>query len=253
MTGIYFSGTGNSRYCTEKFLQACSENSGTFSIEDTEVLSQIRSSPEIVIGYPVQYSDMPRILKDFIVENSSLWNGKKIFVIATMGMFSGDGSGVVAMMLKRYGAVIVCGLHVKMPDSICDEKVLKKTLEENKKLIANADKKIVYAAKRLQSGSPTKEGLSVFSQMAGLFGQRLLFHSKTDSYSDKLKIDGQKCIGCGKCEKLCPMKNIRITDSQQLTSDKCTMCYRCINQCPTQAITLLGKKIIKQGGIEKYL
>lgn len=35
--------------------------------------------------------------------------------------------------------------------------------------------------------------------------------------------------------------------------DKYAMCYRCINTCPKQAITLLGKRVVGQGTIEKYL
>lgn len=31
------------------------------------------------------------------------------------------------------------------------------------------------------------------------------------------------------------------------------MCYRCVNICPKQAITLLGKRVVEQGMIEKYL
>lgn len=42
-------------------------------------------------------------------------------------------------------------------------------------------------------------------------------------------------------------------DGKAIGKDKCTMCYRCINQCPKQAITLLGKKVIEQTSIEKYL
>lgn len=30
---------------------------------------------------------------------------------------------------------------------------------------------------------------------------------KTKRYTDKLKIDYQKCIGCGLCKSLCPMDN----------------------------------------------
>ena len=46
--------------------------------------------------------------------------------------------------------------------------------------------------------------------MAGLFGQRLYFYNKTKNYTDKLKIDKKKCIGCGQCIKLCPMQNISL-------------------------------------------
>ena len=64
MIGIYFSGTGNTKYCVDKFLKEydCSKNS--FSIEDNETLEMIKESNEIVIGYPVQYSNIPEILRD---------------------------------------------------------------------------------------------------------------------------------------------------------------------------------------------
>jgi len=53
--------------------------------------------------------------------------------------------------------------------------------------------------------------------------------------------------------KMVGMKNITIKDQKAVSSDRCTMCYRCINKCPKQALTLLGKKIVEQCGIEKYI
>ena len=52
-------------------------------------------------------------------------------------------------------------------------------------------------------------------------------------------------IGCGLCEKLCPMKNITLMDQKAVSGDRCTMCYRCVNRCPGQALTLLGKKVVE--------
>lgn len=89
--------------------------------------------------------------------------------------------------------------------------------------------------------------------MAGLFGQRLYFWGKTKKYTDKLKINPEKCIGCGLCEKLCPMNNITLTNGIAFSGDKCTMCYRCISKCPKQAITLLGKRVMEQNDIGKYV
>lgn len=42
------------------------------------------------------------------------------------GLFSGDGTGCAARLLKKYGAQILGGVQIKMPDSVCDSKLLKK-------------------------------------------------------------------------------------------------------------------------------
>ena len=253
MTGIYFSGTGNSRYAVETFCKEYSKDCRVFSIEDSEVKKAIADADTIVIAYPVQFSTVPKILRDFITDNKKIWKNKKIFAIATMGLFSGDGSGSLGRLLTPYGAKVIGGLHLKMPDSIGDEKALKRPLKKNKELVKNAERKIKESVRLLKAGKPTQEGIGPLYQMAGLFGQRLYFGHKTKEYSSNLKVDSSKCVGCGMCEKLCPMDNITIVDKTAVSGDRCTMCYRCINKCPKQAITLLGKKVVEQSIIEKFI
>lgn len=253
MTGIYFSGTGNSRYAIEFFCREYDREIKVFSIENPEAKDAIANAESLVFSYPVQFSTVPKIVRDYVSDHGELWNNKKVFIIATMGLFSGDGAGSLGRLLEKYGAGIIGGLHLKMPDSIGDEKALKRPLEKNRELVKAAERKICDAVKRLKEGHPTKEGLGPVYQMAGLFGQRLYFGHKTRNYTSKLKIDSEKCIGCGKCEKLCPMKNIKTEGGKAISGDRCTMCYRCINNCPKQAITLLGNHITEQCVIEKYI
>ncbi len=253
MIGVYFSGTGNTRHCVERFVQELEPDGETFSIETERVVEAICAHNEIVMGYPVQFSNLPKILRDFVIGHSSIWKEKRIFIIATMGLFSGDGAGVLARLLARYGAVITGGLHLKMPDSIGDEKVLKRTLEQNQELVHKAEQRILKAAQELADNRPPQEGIGFWEHLAGLFGQRIYFRDRTDAYSDKLNIDASKCIQCGRCMAICPMRNISIKDGQMVPNGKCTMCYRCISFCPAQAITLLGKKVYEQCYIEKYL
>lgn len=96
-----------------------------------QAVEAIKRNTEIIFAYPVYFSNMPRIVYDFINRNRSVFSGKKIFVIATMGLFSGDGAGCSARLLAKCGAHITGGLHLKMPDCIGDEKVLKRTNEQN--------------------------------------------------------------------------------------------------------------------------
>ncbi len=253
MLGIYFSGTGNSKYAAEQFVKEYGGDSAVCSIEDKSVTQQLDKHSEIVLAYPVQYSAVPKILREFICHNSDAWQGKRIFIIATMALFSGDGAGVLGRLLKKYDAEIVGGLHLQMPDSIADEKVLKRSEEKNLRLVEKADAKIIKAAADIKRGKYPQEGLGLLSRMAGFLSQRLWFGHKTKRYSNRLKTDKEKCIGCTKCVKLCPTGNIIMEEGAAKGRDKCTLCYRCVNSCPRQALTLLGKTVEEQTSIEKYI
>jgi formate hydrogenlyase subunit 6/NADH:ubiquinone oxidoreductase subunit I/flavodoxin len=252
MVGVYLSGTGNTKHCIQKFVSNLDSDSKCVPIEDKESIDAIRNDDVVVLAYPTQFSNVPFMVKDFAIKNKKLWEGKKIFLMTTMGAFSGDGTGCLARVLKKYGAEILGGMQIHMPDAVCDSKLLKKTLEENKKIVGEADIKIENAIRDIrQSGKYPREGLSFPAHLAGLFGQRLWFYNKTTDYSRKLKIN-DSCIGCGLCASNCPMSNLIIKDGKAVNLGKCAMCYRCISSCPKKAITLLGKEVVEQCRFEKY-
>lgn len=246
MVFLYFSGTGNSKYCIEYFAKGLGVRDSVYSIEQQEAAEQIKKNKNIVLAYPIYYSALPKLLKDYVESHAELWAGKNIFLIATMGAFSGDGTGVMARLLKHRQANITGGLHLVMPDCILDVKALKRTQEKNQELVRKARQKMDMAIELYQQGRFPREGLHWWNHVAGLFGQRLWFSGKTKHYTDKLKINRERCIGCGLCVEGCPMQNIYIEQKKAFSRDRCTMCYRCINNCPEQAITLIGKKVVAE-------
>ncbi len=251
MIGIYFSGTGNTRHCTEKLVCLLDEIAQTIPMEDKAAADLLSQHDFVVLAYPVQYSNMPVMVREFIKDHSTIWNGKKVLCLATMALFSGDGAGCAARLLKKYGAEIVGGLHICMPDSIGDVKLLKKSVVKHRKMIRTADQKIEKCAAKIRQGRYPKDGLYFYDRIAGLFGQRLWFYGKTKDYSDKLKIS-DACTGCGLCARLCPMENIVVKNGKAVPGNQCTMCYRCISSCPARAITLLGDTVVEQYRFEKY-
>ena len=236
MNAIYLSGTGNTKHITELLFKEIGAKGDLVPIESPDVSKALKDD-ELIIAYPTQFSNIPYLVRDFIIIHKADWKGKKIFLITTMGLFAGDGTGCAARLLKKYGAEITGGLQIVMPDSIGDCKALKKSHEQNKEIIAKADKRSVQAAELIRAGRFPKEGLSFWAHLAGLFGQRLWFYNKTTDYSKKLKIS-DSCIGCGLCASNCPMGNLVIQNGKAVNLEKCAMCYRCISSCPKKAITL---------------
>lgn len=251
MLGIYLSGTGNTRHCMEKLVKMVSPEAKVVALENPDVVELTKQNDIIYIGYPTQYSNAPYMVRDFIIKHADLWKGKSILCIATMGLFSGDGAGCSARLFRKYGATILGGLHIKMPDAVCDSKALKKTAEQNREIVRSADQKIERVAADIRMGKYPTEGISFISHLRGLFGQRLWFYGKTANYSNKLKIS-DACVGCGLCSENCPMHNLTIKEGKPVPGDKCTMCYRCISHCPKKAITLIGKQVIEQTTYEKF-
>ncbi|MGN1372959.1 MAG: EFR1 family ferrodoxin [Candidatus Coproplasma sp.] len=273
ITGIYFSGSGNTRRCVERLVKRIDDSSIVLPLEGDSAKAAIAKSSVIVFGYGVQYSDMPYFVREFINENKQLWKGKNILCVATMGAFSGDGAGCSARLFKKYGANILGGLHIIMPDSICDVKEkkdeeidpeklyleslkhegdIKKLHEQRRNIIKSADERIDKVAGDIKNGVYPKDGLGFFARLAGLFGQRLWLGRRSHNYSKRLKIDEDLCDGCRICVQQCPMKNLYVEDGKAMASDKCTACYRCINRCPQKAITLCGDRVEEQYKIERY-
>lgn len=253
MLGIYFSGTGNTKHCVEYFTEQFGDAIHTASVESPEAVQEIAAHDIIIFGYPVYFSNTPKIVRNFILHNSECFQDKRVYIIATMALFSGDGAGCAARLLHKCNAEIIGGLHLRMPDCIGDEKILKKTAKDNSALIKRAELKIECAAERLKNGNGNREGLGLLSHIAGLLGQRLWFYGKTITYKKKPDVDSNKCIGCGKCAVLCPMNNIAIVDEKAVSHNRCTLCYRCFSRCPTQALTILGRQVHEQWFFKRKL
>ena len=55
----------------------------------------------------------------------------------------------------------------------------------------------------------------------------------------RIKVDKDKCVSCGKCERACPM-NVAVTDSKRSRKNgtECIVCLECVNVCPKRAVKM---------------
>jgi ferredoxin len=56
-----------------------------------------------------------------------------------------------------------------------------------------------------------------------------------------------RCIGCGKCEKVCLSGKIKMIDNKPVWQEsvKCYFCYACLNYCPAKAVQIKSKFYMK--------
>ncbi len=58
------------------------------------------------------------------------------------------------------------------------------------------------------------------------------------NFSARPQVDKAKCVGCGKCAEVCPMKTIQVKNKKAAISRKnCIRCFCCQEFCPKGAIT----------------
>ncbi|MBC3802933.1 4Fe-4S dicluster domain-containing protein [Acetobacterium fimetarium] len=238
MITIYFSGTGNSQYIAERFSQIM--DATCYSIEEAVDFNEIITAAQtIVVCYPIYGSCVPKIMRAFVRNNQAAFAGKKLIIFCTQLLFSGDGARVFTELLTGVPVDIRYAEHFNMPNNICNFFLFPlANASKRQRYLKKADQKLRRAGQNITAGVVKKRGFNPVSRYLGLWTQRAHFGALEKKAERDVRISAA-CNGCGKCVRICPMKNLKITDQSIAQLNRCTLCYRCVNQCPQKAITVL--------------
>lgn len=234
----YFSGTGNS-YKLARDLAL--ELSGTQLIPLARGQGyQLDASYSDVVGivFPVYAWGPPAAVMRFL-EKVRIDPSTYVFAVCTSGGSPGGTLDIVQKELRKRGVTLSSGFSVTMPSNY----ILwhgAQPEDRQKQIFAAASNRLseivsVVSEKRV---APVEKG-SPLSRLFLNCAYRLSVGHFAGA-DKKFTVDGN-CNGCGICEKVCPVGNVKLTDGKPVWSHNCEACLACLQWCPEQAIQYGGK------------
>lgn len=251
----YFSGTGNSYVVARDIAEKI--NGKLISIASVSKNESVRINSDIAgIIFPVYFGSndihIPLIVNRFISKLENI-NSRYIFSICTFGGGIDTTLEKVNRLLETKGGKLSAGFGVHMPQNAFkkpfDFKQVKfgkweKKRERISEIIANKRSNafeknslcfnLIKRVFEFFVNLPRAEKRSV-AKCAGL-GENLPF-DKIILCTDNSYSVNEKCNGCGICEKVCPVDNIKMTENKPAWQNHCENCLACYNWCPQHAIT----------------
>jgi ferredoxin len=224
----YFSATGNSAWVAKEIAKETQDDA--ISIADLNKKGkapiEVNAGQTLGIVFPVHGWSVPKIVREF-VKRIKVDKNAFVFVVCTCGGEAGDA----LQILKKY-IQINSAYSIIMPDNyiimfdIESENVAREKVDQARKKLPEICKSIKTKTEEIcciKGSMPAVKSYVV----APLFYALL---------NDKRFHVDNNCIGCGICEQVCPLQNIKMANQRPTWNHSCMQCMACIHRCPRKAI-----------------
>lgn len=243
---FYFSGTGNTEWAVRELERATGEESVFIpDVLSSDCRFELQADERIGFAFPIHGWRPPLLVLKFIEKLKIDFSGHYCYALVT----AGDSIGLAMDYLSR--SLFSKGMHLDacfsliMPESyvglpFMDVDTEQSEKQKKKKAASDLQRFIDVLLKKQKGFSELVLGPLpwFFSGPVGGFFVRYLITDKP------FRVDTEKCISCGKCEKVCPVDDIRLTTVKDVGplvpvwqhNGNCLTCFSCYHHCPVKAI-----------------
>lgn len=225
---LYFTATGNSLYVA-KHLE---EN--PLSIPQMVKSSRYEFEAESIgIVCPIFSGHPPRMVIDFLKE--AQLRTPYLYMLMTYGMDDSDAPEFTANLLQGYQKFDYISTILMVDNYLPAFDMEEQMAGEKEKRIDEQIQKQLRAISERKRGIPdaTEEARKLHRDVAEMFR------------ANPALINGEQitvrsgCIGCGTCEKVCPIDNFYVEGNKaKRRQSTCEFCLACVQNCPQKAIGL---------------
>lgn len=235
---VYYSGTGNSRYCAQYLAHQLGDellDAGHYIRH--QIAAELITGKPWVFVCPTYAWQPPRFFMQFI-RSGNFSGSTDAWFVMTCGGDIGNAAASIESLCREKGLRFRGVLPVVMPENyvamfqVPDER-------ESAEIILKARPALQEAVNHIRMGEDFPEATVGLIDKAKSGKINELFYKKY--VSAKKFYAKNSCISCGKCVESCVLNNIQLVNGSPKWGEACTHCMACICGCPVEAIEY-GKK-----------
>ena len=237
-----FSGTGNTYFAVKKIASLLEEKGISVRCHKMEKCMNPDLQEDSVIGiaFPIAaFSTYPTAIN--FLNSLPKGNGRKIFMIATMGGAGFGAEGPIRKLLVDKGYSPIASKLFVMPSNYGNKQIPKEKNEQRKNRFEH--EAAHFVEDMIRGEAKWKGGCPGFSNMMfRLCSKRKPWNMFYRMFP--IQVNQSKCTVCGRCMRECPAGAIKLDDSSKFPKIEkgiCESCQRCVGFCPQQAIVVPQK------------
>ncbi len=232
---LFFSATGNTRYVATSLAKKLDDQ----VVDLTERMQHGNTSPlhsqkPFVLCTPVHVDGVPLpILRH--VASTPLTGNRNGYAVVTMGSFAGiAGRQAQKLFLSKNMTFKGCA-EIAMPRNYLVGVFPAEKTESIEEKIRSAPERVDQVADVIAREASCEER-HIPTIEYGLVLAFVHMWNRVGLSTKKFEAN-QACIGCGMCERVCPVSAIRMESGVPVWSKShCMHCMACIQNCPKRAI-----------------
>ena len=237
---LYFTGTGNSRHAARRIADLTGDTlvSMNEKIKKNDT-SPIHAEGRLVFVVPTYAWRIPRIVEQWI-RAAAFPGSNRAWFVMTCGDEIGNAAKYIKALCNAKQFTCMGTARIVMPENYIAMFDVPGP-QEAKEIIRNAEPVIEQAARMIADGQAFPSPGNNLADRIKSGPVNHVFYTmgvRTAAF----KAD-DRCNGCGKCVRVCPLNNLSLVDDLPVWGKTCTHCMACIAYCPTEAIEY-GKKSV---------
>lgn len=237
-----FSGTGNSRYIAKIIAEETGDEIVDLNVKiKKDDHSPVSVNGDAIVVTPTYAWRIPRIVSGWL-SATELSGAERVWFVMDCGGEIGNAAKYNRLLAEEKNLVYMGTAQIVMPENyiamfdVPEDGEAAKIVKAAKPYI---DDVILHIKSGEAFAAPRNNLYDRF--MSGPVNPIFYrFFVKADAF----RVNGG-CVGCGLCEKKCPLNNVRLKDGKPVWGKECTHCMACICYCPKEAVEYEKKSVGK--------